>query len=161
MGDELEYVKQAIDSHKICGDGALTKQCECLAGRAFPRPEGAADYQRHHCVDMAMLLCDIQPGDEVILPSFTFSSTATSAVLAGVKLVFVDVRPDTMNIDEKKSSRLSPTRPRSSWPSTTPVFACEMDTIMDIARRHNLKVVEDAAQGRYEQLQGQGAGHHR
>ena len=102
VGDELEYVKQAIDSHKICGDGAFTKQCNAWLEERFHAQKVLLTTSGTTALDMAMLLCDIQPGDEVILPSFTFSSTATSAVLAGAKLVFVDVRPDTMNIDEKK-----------------------------------------------------------
>ena len=122
VGDELEYVKQAIDSHKICGDGAFTKQCNAWLEERFHAQKVLLTTSGTTALDMAMLLCDIQPGDEVILPSFTFSSTATSAVLAGAKLVFVDVRPDTMNIDEKKIEQAITERPRSSWPSTTPVL---------------------------------------
>ena len=109
-------------------------------------------------LDMAMLLCDIQPGDEVILPSFTFSSTATSAVLAGAKLVFVDVRPDTMNIDEKKIEQAITDKTRVIIAMHYAGVACEMDTIMDIARRHDLKVVEDAAQGVMSSYKGKALG---
>ena len=105
-----------------------------------------------------MLLCDIQPGDEVILPSFTFSSTATSAVLAGAKLVFVDVRPDTMNIDEKKIEQAITDKTKVIVAVHYAGVACEMDTIMDIARRHNLKVVEDAAQGVMSSYTGKALG---
>ena len=90
-------------------------------------------------LDMAMLLCDLQPGDEVILPSYTFSSTATSAVLAGAKLVFVDVRPDTMNIDETKIEDAITDKTKVIIAMHYAGVACEMDTIMDIAKRHNLK----------------------
>ena len=100
VGDELDYVKQAIDSHKICGDGAFTKQCNAWLEERFHAQKVLLTTSGTTALDMAMLLCDIHPGDEVILPSFTFSSTANSFVLAGAKLVFVDIRPDTMNIDE-------------------------------------------------------------
>ena len=102
VGDELDYVKQAIDSHIICGDGAFTTQCNAWSEERFHAQKGLRTTSGTTALDMAMLLCDIHPGDEVILPSFTFSSTATAAVLAGAKLVFVDIRPDTMNIDEAK-----------------------------------------------------------
>ena len=109
-------------------------------------------------LDMAMLLCDIHPGDEVILPSFTFSSTATAAVLAGAKLVFVDIRPDTMNIDETKIEQAITDKTRVIVAMHYAGVACEMDTIMDIARRHDLKVVEDAAQGVMSSYKGKALG---
>ena len=109
-------------------------------------------------LDMAMLLCGLQPGDEVILPSYTFSSTATSAVLAGAKLVFVDIRPDTMNIDETKIEAAITDRTKVIMVVHYAGVACEMDTIMDIARRHGLKVVEDAAQGVMSQYKGKALG---
>lgn len=105
-----------------------------------------------------MLLCDIHPGDEVILPSFTFSSTATAAVLAGAKLVFVDIRPDTMNIDETKIEQAITDKTRVIIAMHYAGVACEMDTIMDIARRHDLKVVEDAAQGVMSSYKGKALG---
>ena len=95
VGDELEYVKQAIDAHKICGDGAFTKMCNNWLEERFHTQKVLLTTSGTTALDMAMLLCGLQPGDEVILPSFTFSSTATAAVLAGARLVFVDVRPDT------------------------------------------------------------------
>ena len=112
VGDELEYVKQAIDAHKICGDGAFTKMCNRWMEERFHAQKVLLTTSGTTALDMAMLLCDIHPGDEVILPSFTFSSTATAAVLAGARLVFVDVRPDTMNIDETKIDRKSVGRER-------------------------------------------------
>ena len=118
VGDELEYVKQAIDAHKICGDGAFTKKCNAWIEERFHAQNVLLTTSGTTALDMAMLLCGLQPGDEVILPSFTFSSTATAAVLAGAKLVFVDVRPDMM---KPRSKPPSPTRPRSLWPCTTPV----------------------------------------
>jgi dTDP-4-amino-4,6-dideoxygalactose transaminase len=106
-------------------------------------------------LDMAMLLCGLKPGDEVILPSYTFSSTANAAVLCGAKLVFVDIRPDTMNIDETKIEEAITEKTRVIVTVHYAGVACEMDSIMDIARRHNLKVVEDAAQGVMAQYKGQ------
>ncbi len=146
-GREDQYVLEAIHSHKICGDGAFTKKChEWLeqrtgAARAFLTTSGT------HALDMAALLCQFQPGDEVILPSYTFSSTANAFVLAGATPVFVDIRPDTMNIDETLIEPAITDRTRAICVMHYAGVACEMDTIMDIARRHGLKVVEDAAQG--------------
>ena len=147
VGDELEYVKQAIDAHKICGDGAFTKMCNNWMEERFHTQKVLLTTSGTTALDMAMLLCGLQPGDEVILPSFTFSSTATAAVLAGARLVFVDVRPDTMNIDETKIEAAITDKTKVIVAMHYAGVACEMDTIMDIARRHNLMVVEDAAQG--------------
>ena len=145
VGDELDYVKQAIDSHKICGDGAFTKQCNAWLEERFHAQKVLLTTSGTTALDMAMLLCDIHPGDEVILPSYTFSSTATAAVLAGAKLVFVDIRPDTMNIDETKIEQAITDKTRVIIAMHYAGVACEMDTIMDIARRHDLMVVVDAA----------------
>ena len=158
VGDELDYVKQAIDSHKICGDGAFTKQCNAWLEERFHAQKVLLTTSGTTALDMAMLLCDIHPGDEVILPSFTFSSTATAAVLAGAKLVFVDIRPDTMNIDETKIEQAITDKTRVIIAMHYAGVACEMDTIMDIARRHDLKVVEDAAQGVMSSYKGKALG---
>lgn len=147
VGDEYEYVKQAIDSHKICGDGRFTKKCHAWMEERFNAQKVLLTTSGTTALDMAMLLCDLQPGDEVILPSYTFSSTATAAVLVGAKLVFVDVRPDTMNIDEKKIEAAITEKTKVIMVMHYAGVACEMDTIMEIAHRHNLIVVEDAAQG--------------
>ena len=147
VGEEIEYVQQAIASHKICGDGAFTKQCNAWLEERFHAQKVLLTTSGTTALDMAMLLCDLQPGDEVILPSFTFSSTATSAVLAGARLVFVDIRPDTMNIDETKIEQAITDKTKVIVAMHYAGVACEMDTIMEIARRHGLKVVEDAAQG--------------
>lgn len=147
VGDEYEYVKQAIDSHKICGDGQFTKKCHAWMEERFNAQKVLLTTSGTTALDMAMLLCDLQPGDEVILPSYTFSSTATAAVLVGAKLVFVDVRPDTMNIDEKKIEAAITEKTKVIMVMHYAGVACEMDTIMEIARRHNLIVIEDAAQG--------------
>lgn len=100
MGTEDEYIKQAIAAHKICGDGEFTKKCNAWLENRFKAQKVLLTTSGTMALDMVALLCNIQPGDEVILPSYTFSSTATAFVLAGAKLVFVDIRPDTMNIDE-------------------------------------------------------------
>ena len=158
VGDELDYVKQAIDSHKICGDGAFTKKCNAWLEERFGAQKVLLTTSGTTALDMAMLLCGLQPGDEVILPSYTFSSTATSAVLAGAKLVFVDVRPDTMNIDETKIEAAVTDRTKVIMVVHYAGVACEMDTILDIARRHGLKVVEDAAQGVMSSYKGRALG---
>lgn len=147
VGDEYEFVKQAIDSHKIAGDGQFTKKCHAWMEERFNAQKVLLTTSGTTALDMAMLLCDLQPGDEVILPSYTFSSTATAAVLVGAKLVFVDIRPDTMNIDEKKIEAAITDKTKVIMVMHYAGVACEMDTIMEIAHRHNLIVIEDAAQG--------------
>lgn len=147
VGKEYEYIREAIASHKICGDGAFTKKCHAWLEQRFGSKKMLLTTSGSSALDMAALLCGIQPGDEVILPSFTFSSTANSFAIYGAKLVFVDVRPDTMNIDETLIEAAITDKTRAIVPVHYAGVACEMDTIMDIARRHNLYVVEDAAQG--------------
>lgn len=146
-GDELNYVKEAIESHKICGDGNFTHKCHLWMEERFNAQKVLLTTSGTTALDMAMLLCDLQPDDEVILPSYTFSSTATAAVLAGAKLVFVDIRPDTMNIDETKIEAAITNKTKAIIAMHYAGVACEMDVIMDIAHRHNLIVIEDAAQG--------------
>ena len=146
-GREDAYVLEAIHSHKISGDGAFTKKCHAWleehtgAARALLTTSGT------HALDMAALLCRLEPGDEVIMPSYTFSSTANAFVLAGAVPVFVDIRPDTMNIDETLIEPAITPRTRVVCVVHYAGVGCEMDTVMDIARRRGLKVVEDAAQG--------------
>lgn len=158
VGNELDYVKQAIDSHKICGDGQFTKKCNAWMEERFNCQKVLLTTSGTTALDMAALLCDLQPGDEVILPSYTFSSTATAFVLAEAKLVFVDIRPDTMNIDENKIENAITSRTKVIVAMHYAGVACEMDTIMDIAKRHNLKVVEDAAQAVMSTYKGKALG---
>lgn len=158
VGTELTYVKQAIENHKICGDGPFTKKCNAWLEERFQAQKVLLTTSGTTALDMAMLLCDLRPGDEVILPSYTFSSTATSAVLAGARLVFVDIRPDTMNIDETKIEAAITDRTKVIIAMHYAGVACEMDTIMDIAHRHGLKVVEDAAQGVMSTYKGRALG---
>lgn len=158
IGTELTYVKQAIENHKICGDGPFTKKCNAWLEERFHAQKVLLTTSGTTALDMAMLLCDLNPGDEVILPSYTFSSTATSAVLAGARLVFVDIRPDTMNIDETKIEAAITDRTKVIIAMHYAGVACEMDTIMGIAHRHGLKVVEDAAQGVMSTYKGRALG---
>ena len=147
VGTELDYVKQAVDNKKICGDGAFTKKCHQWLETAFKCQKALLTTSGTTALEMAAILCDLKPGDEVILPSFTFSTTATAFVLVGAKLVFVDIRPDTMNIDETKIEAAITDKTKVIVPVHYAGVACEMDTIMEIARKHKLLVVEDSAQG--------------
>lgn len=147
VGKETEYMKAAIDSHKICGDGEFTKRCNAWIEEHTGTAKALLTTSGTQALEMAALLSDIQPGDEMILPSYTFVSTANAFVLRGAKLVFVDIRPDTMNIDEKLIEDAITDKTRAIVPVHYAGVGCEMDTIMDIAKRHNLVVVEDAAQG--------------
>lgn len=146
-GNEIKYIEQAIASRKLSGDGEFTKLCSEWMQERFDIQKVLLTTSGTAALEMAALLCDISPGDEVILPSYTFSSTATAFVLAGARLVFVDIRPDTMNIDETKIEAAVTEKTRAICVMHYAGVACEMDSIMDIAGRHNLKVVEDAAQG--------------
>ena len=158
VGTEEKYIAEAIASHKICGDGQFTKKCNAWLEEHFGANKALLTTSGSTALDMAALLCELKPGDEVILPSFTFSSTANSFVLAGARLVFVDVRPDTMNIDETKIERAITDKTRVIVPVHYAGVACEMDTIMDIAHRHGLMVVEDAAQGVMSSYKGRPLG---
>ena len=158
VGNEYEYIRQAIDSHKICGDGPFTKKCHAWMEERFGAQKVLLTTSGTSALDMALLLCDLQPGDEVILPSYTFSSTATAAVMAGAKLVFVDIRPDTMNIDESKIEAAITEKTKVIIVMHYAGVACEMDAIMAIAKRHELLVVEDAAQGVMSSYKGKALG---
>lgn len=147
VGTELDYVKQAVDNKKICGDGTFTKKCHQWLELAFKCQKALLTTSGTTALEMAAILCDLKPGDEVILPSFTFSTTATAFVLVGAKLVFVDIRPDTMNIDETKIEAAITDKTKVIVPVHYAGVACEMDAIMEIARKHKLLVVEDSAQG--------------
>ncbi|MBQ9685560.1 MAG: dTDP-4-amino-4,6-dideoxygalactose transaminase [Oscillospiraceae bacterium] len=157
-GKEIDYIAEAIAAHKICGDGAFTKKCNAWLEERFHARKALLTTSGTTALDMASLLCDLKPGDEVILPSFTFSSTATAFVNYGARLVFVDVRPDTMNIDETKIEAAITDKTRVIVAMHYAGVACEMDVIMDIARRHGLLVVEDAAQGVMSSYKGRALG---
>lgn len=157
-GNEMKYIGEAIAAHKICGDGVFTKRCNEWMEKRFQAHKVLLTTSGTTALDMASLLCDLKPGDEVILPSFTFSSSATAFAIYGARLVFVDVRPDTMNIDETKIEAAITDKTRVILAMHYAGVACEMDTIMDIARRHNLLVVEDAAQGVMSTYKGKALG---
>ena len=147
VGSELEYIQDAIHRGMLCGDGIYTKKCSQWMEKEFDVSRVMLTTSCTHALEMAAFLCDIQPGDEVIMPSYTFVSTADAFVLRGAKIVFVDIRPDTMNLDEKLIEQAITPKTKVIVPVHYAGVACEMDTIMDIAHRHGLKVVEDAAQG--------------
>ena len=147
VGNELEYVRQAIDNQKICGDGPFTKKCSQWIESKTGTSKALLTTSCTHATEMAALLLDIKPGDEVIMPSYTFVSTADAFVLRGAKAVFVDIRPDTMNIDENLIENAITERTKAIVPVHYAGVSCEMDKIMEIALKYNLKIVEDAAQG--------------
>lgn len=147
VGSELDYIQDAIHRGMLCGDGIYTKKCSQWMEKEFDVSRVMLTTSCTHALEMAAFLCDIQPGDEVIMPSYTFVSTADAFVLRGAKIVFVDIRPDTMNLDEKLIEQAITPKTKVIVPVHYAGVACEMDTIMDIAHRHGLKVVEDAAQG--------------
>lgn len=145
-GREVEYVQKAIENQHICGDGEFTKKCSAYLEKLTGTRKCLLTTSCTHALEMAALLCDIKEGDEVILPSYTFVSTADAFVLRGATPVFVDIRPDTMNIDETLIEAAITEKTKVIAVVHYAGVACEMDTIMDIARRHQLLVVEDAAQ---------------
>ena len=157
-GNEMKYIAEAVASHKICGDGEFTRKCSAWLEKRFDAHKVLLTTSGTTALDMASLLCELQPGDEVILPSFTFSSSATAFVNYGARLVFVDVRPDTMNIDETKIEAAITDKTKVILAMHYAGVACEMDTILDIARRHHLLVVEDAAQGVMSTYKGRALG---
>lgn len=146
-GNEQQYVLQAIASQKLSGDGLFSRKCQEWFEEVLPAKKTLLTPSCTAALEMAALLIDIQPGDEVIMPSYTFVSTANAFALRGARIVFVDVRPDTMNIDERLIEAAVTKKTRAIVPVHYAGVGCDMDVIMDIARRHNLYVVEDAAQG--------------
>ncbi len=158
LGVEIENIKEAINNQKICGDGAFTKKCHQWLEDKTGASKALLTTSCTHSLEMAALLLDIKQGDEVIMPSYTFVSTADAFALRGAKIVFVDIRPDTMNIDEKLIEEAITNKTKAIVPVHYAGVACEMNTIMDIAKRHNLKVVEDAAQGVMSEYKGKALG---
>lgn len=148
VGKETEYIKEAVEQNRmICGDGPFTKKCSAWMKEHFHSKELLLTTSCTHALEMASYLSDIQPGDEVIMPSYTFVSTADAFVLRGATCVFVDIRPDTMNIDETKIEAAITEKTKAIVPVHYAGVSCAMDEIMAIARKHGLKVIEDAAQG--------------
>ena len=143
----MDYIRKAVENHKICGDGEFTKKCSTWLEEKTGTAKCLLTTSCTHATEMAALLLNIKPGDELIMPSYTFVSTADAFVLRGATPVFVDIRPDTMNIDENLIEDAITDKTRAIVPVHYAGVGCEMDRIMDIAKRHNLSVVEDAAQG--------------
>ena len=148
VGKETEYIKEAVEKNgMICGDGPFTKKCSQWMKERFQTKNVLLTTSCTHALEMAAFLADIQPGDEVIMPSYTFVSTADAFVLRGATCVFVDIRPDTMNMDETKIEEAITEKTKAIVPVHYAGVSCAMDEIMAIAKKYNLKVVEDAAQG--------------
>ena len=147
IGTEEKYLKESIVNKKLSGDGSFTKKCTTWFEEKLDVPKVLLTTSCTHALEMAAILLDIKDGDEIIMPSYTFVSTANAFVLRGAKIIFVDIRPDTMNIDETKIEEAITDKTKAIVPVHYAGVACEMDTIMSIAKKHNLYVVEDAAQG--------------
>ena len=157
-GKEFEYMKEAVDSLKICGDGMFTKKCHAWLEERTGTAKSLLTTSCTHALELAALLADIKPGDEVIMPAYTFVSTADAFVLRGATIVFVDIRPDTMNIDENLIEAAITEKTRAIVPVHYAGVACEMDKIMEIAKKYNLFVIEDAAQGIMSTYKGKALG---
>lgn len=159
IGKEQDYIQEAIRTNqKLCGDGPFTKKCNSWMEEHFDVSKVLLTTSCTHALEMAAILAGIQPGDEVIAPSFTFVSTVNAFVLRGATIVFVDIRPDTLNIDEKLIEGAITDKTKVIIPVHYAGVACEMDKIMDIAKKHNLIVIEDAAQGVMSTYKGKALG---
>lgn len=158
VGKEFEYIKKAIENEKICGDGEFTHKCSDWMKEKFNVNNVFLTTSCTSALEMSAILCDIQPGDEVIMPAYTFVSTADAFVSRGAKVVFVDIRPDTMNIDENLIEAAITPKTKAIVPVHYAGVGCEMDKILEIAKKHNLKVVEDAAQGMMSTYKGKALG---
>lgn len=157
-GNEDQYVLEAMRSVKMSGDGPFTKKCQTWFEQNLPCQKALLTPSCTAALEMAAILIDTQPGDEIIMPSYTFVSTANAFVLRGAKIVFVDVRPDTMNMDETKIEAAITAKTKAIVPVHYAGVACEMDSIMALAEKHNLYVIEDAAQGMMGTYKGKALG---
>ena len=158
IGNELEYIKKCINNEKICGDGEFTKKCSDWVEKNFNVNKCLMTTSCTHALEMAALLMDVKDGDEIIMPSYTFVSTANAFALRGAKIVFVDIRPDTMNINEDLIESAISEKTKAIVAVHYAGVSCEMDKIMEIARAYNLLVVEDAAQGVMSTYKGRALG---
>ena len=147
VGNELKYIQDAVAQGMLCGDGKYTKLCSEWMRKRFDVNQVFLTTSCTHALEMAAFLSDIQPGDEVIMPSYTFVSTADAFVLRGARIVFTDIRPDTMNIDENLIEQAITDKTKAIVPVHYAGVGCEMNKIMELAEKYDLKVVEDAAQG--------------
>ncbi|MAC34678.1 MULTISPECIES: dTDP-4-amino-4,6-dideoxygalactose transaminase [Idiomarina] len=157
-GDEVRYITEALQGNKISGDGPFAKRCQKWFEESLPTKKSLLTPSCTAALELAAILIDVKPGDEVIMPSYTFVSTANAFVLRGAKIVFVDVRPDTMNIDETLIESAITEKTKAIIPVHYAGVGCEMDVIMDVANRHGLFVVEDAAQGMMSSYKGKALG---
>ena len=157
-GKELDYIKIAVENQKICGDGEFTRKCNEWIEKKTSTPKALLTTSCTHATELAAILADIQPGDEVIMPAYTFVSTADAFVLRGATAVFVDIRPDTMNMDENLIEAAITEKTKAIVPVHYAGVSCEMDKIMELAKKYNLIVVEDAAQGIMSTYKGQALG---
>jgi dTDP-4-amino-4,6-dideoxygalactose transaminase len=158
VGNEIEYIVQAVRGGHASGDGPFTKKCHALLEEALGVPKVLLTTSCTHALEMAALLLDIQPGDEVIVPSFTFVTTANAFVLRGARPVFIDIRPDTLNMDEQLLEDLIRPRTRAILPVHYAGVGCEMDAICEIAERHDIPIVEDNAHGLLAKYKGRWLG---
>jgi dTDP-4-amino-4,6-dideoxygalactose transaminase len=158
VGTEANYIAQALSNQKLSGDGPFNRKCQQWMQDKFQSPLALLTPSCTASLEMAAILIDLQPGDEVIMPSYTFVSTANAFVLRGAKIVFVDIRPDTMNIDENKIKRAITSKTKAIVPVHYAGVACEMAQIMAIAKQYNLWVIEDAAQGVMSTYEGKALG---
>ncbi len=158
LGPEIEYIKEAFANKKVCGDGKFTKLCNKWIEEKTGAAKALLTTSCTSALEMSAMLCDIKPGDEVIMPSFTFVSTANAFVLRGAKVVFIDIRPDTMNMDENLIEDAITPKTKAIVPVHYAGVSCEMNKIMEIAKKYNLKVIEDAAQGVTSSYHGKALG---
>ncbi|HKG54338.1 MAG TPA: dTDP-4-amino-4,6-dideoxygalactose transaminase [Anaerolineales bacterium] len=155
VGNEFEYMKQAVENGHISGDGSFTKKCHAFLEKELGVQKALLTTSCTHALEMSAILLDIQPGDEVIIPDFTFVSTVNAFVLRGAKPVFLDVRPDALNLDESKLEAAITPHTKAIVPVHYAGVGCEMDIIMDIARRYDIAVVEDNAHGLFGKYKGE------
>ena len=154
-GKEFEYIRQAIENTHLCGDGSFTRKCHALLEQALSIPKALLTTSCTHALEMAALLLDIQPGDEIIVPSFTFVTTVNAFVLRGACPVFIDIRPDTLNLDEAKLEQLIAPLTKAIVPVHYGGVGCEMEAIMKIAKRYGVAVIEDNAHGLFGKYKGE------
>jgi dTDP-4-amino-4,6-dideoxygalactose transaminase len=154
VGNEFEYMKQAVENGHISGDGPFTKRCQALLEKELDVSKALLTTSCTHALEMSAILLDIQPGDEIIIPDFTFVSTVNAFVLRGAKPVFIDIRPDTLNLDESKLEAVITPKTKAIVPVHYAGVGCEMDSIMEIAKRYSIAVVEDNAHGLFGKYKG-------
>jgi dTDP-4-amino-4,6-dideoxygalactose transaminase len=158
VGNEMDYMAQAISQYHISGDGVFSRKCHAWFQEFFDVPKALLTTNCTHALEMAAFLLELEPGDEVIVPSFTFVSTVNAFVIRGVRPVFIDIRPDTLNLDETQLERLITSRTRAIVVVHYAGVGCEMDAIMEIARRHGVPVIEDNAHGLFGRYKGKRLG---